>query len=266
MNDEELADIEASITTVSSEEESAPPEEEKEEIIETEETPEDELEGDEPSEPEKPKVPKGFQKRINKRTADYYREKNRADELEKKIADLEAQRPVDVGSKPKIEDFDFDEAAHQEALLDWKLEQKVAKIQLKTKAQQAKANADTVLEQYQRKVETSGLEDFDEVVTPLYQNKILGDAAYEALLIQDNGPLIEYHLAKNLELAAKIGSKTPAQQAAEIGKLSVKLAAPKGRKTTKAPDPVKPAKSGGGGLSKDATEMSMDELMEDDRY
>jgi hypothetical protein len=220
--DEELADIEASITTVSSEEESAPPEE----VTETEETEEQPEESED--EPEKPEVPKGFQKRINKRTADYYREKNRADELEKKIAALEAQRPVDVGSKPKESDFDYDPDAYQEALLDWKLEQKVAKIQLQTKAQQAKTNADTVLEQYQRKVETSGLEDFDEVVTPLYQNKILGDAAYEALLIQDNGPQIEYHLAKNLDLAAKIGSKTPAQQAAEIGKLSVKLAAPKG--------------------------------------
>lgn len=261
MNEEEL---DAAIQDLTEQEESAPPEE-KEEIEETEEEPA--AEGDETSEPEKPEVSKGFQKRINKRTADYYREKNRADELEKKIANLEAQRPVDVGNKPKEEDFDYDREAYQEALIEWKVEQGIAKSLRQSTANQAKSQADTVLDNYKAKVEQSGLDDFDEVVTELYQNKVLGNAAYDAILHQDNGPLIEYHLAKNLDLAAKIGSKTPAQQAAEIGKLSVKLAAPKGKKITKAPDPVKPAQSGGGGLSKEMDgSAGMDEIMEDAKY
>jgi hypothetical protein len=262
MQDDELdAEIEASIT--SNDGDAAPPEEEAE-TIETEEDSDSSIL--ETTEPEKPEVPKGFQKRINKRTADYYREKNRADELEKKIAALEANKPVDASKKPKEEDFDYDKEAYQEALIEWKVEQGVLKLQQQTKAQQAKSQADTVLDNYKAKVEASGIEDFDEAVTELYQNQILSATAYEAILGDDNGHLVEYHLAKNLDLAAKIGSKTPAQQATEIGKLSVKLAAPKGRKISNAPEPVTPAKSGGGGLSKKPEEMDMDEIMEDDRY
>jgi hypothetical protein len=264
MSDEELdAEIEAGIT--SNTEELAPPVEEPEQ---TEEEPEQiETEGDEPSGPAKDEFTEKVRKRINKRTADYYREKNRADELERKIADLEASKPVSAENEPKEEDFDYDPAQYQKALVKYYAKQEVAKSMQGNQAQKAKARSEEILQKYNAKVEKSGLEDFDEVVTGLFQNKILGQTAYEALLEQDNGPQIEYYLGKNLELAAKIGSKTPAQQAAEIGKLSVKLAAPKGKKVTKAPDPVTPAKSGGGsGSTKDVANMSMDELMEDERF
>jgi hypothetical protein len=202
VNEEE--ELDAAIQDLTEQEESAPPEEEAQE--ESAEEPEN-LE----EEPEK-KESKGFQKRINKRTADYYREKNRADELERKIAALEANKPVDVGAEPRLEDydvskFDYDEdlkhAAYQRDLSKFYAEQAVTKLQQQNKANQAKTQVDTALENYKAKVEQIGLDDFDEVVTPLYQNKILGDAAYTAILDQDNGPLIEYHLAKNLDLAAK---------------------------------------------------------------
>lgn len=258
MSDEELdAEIEASITSNS--EDSAPPLEEPEQ---PEEQP-DEPEGDDP--PAKDELTEKVRKRINKKTADYYREKNRADELERKIAELEASKPA-TESEPKEEDFDFDPVAYQKALVKYYAKQEVAKTVQSTQAEQTKAKTDAILQKYNAKVEASGLDDFDEVVTGLFQNKILGQAAYEAILEQENGPQIEYHLGKNLELAEKIGSKTPTQQAVEIGKLSVKLAAPKGKKITKAPDPVTPAKSGGGsGTPKDVANMSMDEIMADER-
>jgi hypothetical protein len=259
--DEELAEIEANITS-NDLGEAAPPEEEPEETAEDSDS--SILETTEPE--KKPEVSKGFQKRINKRTADYYREKNKREELEKKLAALEAQKPGNVANKPKEEDFDYDPAAYQEALIAWNVQQAVIKQQHLNKVNQSKSKADEVLEKYNAKVEKAGIEDFDEVVSELYQGKILGATAYEAILEQDNGPLIEYHLGKNLDLAAKIGRKTPAQQAAEIGKLSVKLAAPKGKKISNAPEPVKPAKSGGGGLAPDPESMDMDAFMEDDRF
>ena len=73
----------------------------------------------------------GFQKRINKVTAAKYAAERRAEELERKLKELETAKPAKPA--PTLEDFDFDEAAYQAALIESKVEQ-VITAQLKGNA------------------------------------------------------------------------------------------------------------------------------------
>jgi len=69
------------------------------------------------------------------------------------------------------------------------------------------------------------------------------------------GKLLAY-MATNPDEVERITLLPPARQAAEIGKLEIKLANPPAPKVSKAPDPIKPIGSANTSSSKDPSEMT----------
>lgn len=232
-------------------EESAPSEETQEENNEFEQTP---LEG-------KPTQTTGFQKRINKVTADKYREKQRADalqaELEKVRQEAATVQPVDKA--PKLEDFDYDEDAFLDAKVQHQVSKATAKIAADNDARAAAIRRDQAAATFAEKVAKSGIEDYSETIQNLVEAVPLPAKLVDAIQIDEKGPELAYYLGKHLDVADRLANTDPLAAALELGKISAGLSNKRTKQTTKAPDPVKPA--GSGGVStKSQDKMTMEEI------
>lgn len=108
---------------------------------------------------------------------------------------------------------------------------------------------------------TAKYKDFTDLVTkPADQGgpqitPIMAEALFEA----DSGVDIAYHLATHTAEAEKIAKMSPVGQAMEIVRLGDRLKAEAKPKTSSAPKPIKPVKSGGASSQKAVSEMSMSE-------
>jgi len=76
----------------------------------------------------------------------------------------------------------------------------------------------------------------DTLVASGFMNKDLLDAA----MAVEDGPAVLHHLGTNLDEAERISALPPIRKAAEMAKLSAKLAAPKTVPVSGAPTPIKP--------------------------
>ena len=208
------------------------------------------------------------QAKINKITAEKYAEKRRADELERKLTEQAAQipqaQPQNV-AEPKLEDFDYDEAAHTAALIDYKVNQKAEQIQqaqqqqVQQQAQQATQNT------FHEKVAAfeEKAPDYQQVVAniPQLPGETL-DAVMQAKSPtgESIGPQLAYHLGKHLDVADEIANSTPVVAAMKLGQISAQLTATtKTVNTSAAPDPIEPV--GSGGVSDTSVEeMSMEQI------
>jgi hypothetical protein len=230
---------------------------ELEESAPSEETPEEK--------PEEKKVEPGVVKRIGKLTARYYTEKNRADTAEKKLAEMQQQPVVSTKKAPTLEDFDYDEDKYNQALIDHRVDSALSEREQKIHSQKAQVEASSIQDGYNKKVSESGLEDeVYDAFSKLSDAKIPLGHAVDAIQMDDNGPAITVFLGNNLEEADKIAGMNPVQAALEIGRISAKLSAVKTKKTTKAPDPVKPAGGSSVAITKDIASKSMEDIMSDD--
>jgi DNA repair exonuclease SbcCD ATPase subunit len=177
----------------------------------------------------------------------------RFDQLTSKIKDLEAklaEKPVEAktevakstgSDKPKLENFDSLED-FQEALTDWKLDQREKQAETKRAEESAKKEAGQRAKTFKERIEAaqSKYSDFDEVVL---ENSVQPTVAMvDAMLDSELGAEIAYHLGQNTAEIKRISGLSPARQAVEIGKLEAALEAkttPK-KVVAKAPPPPKP--------------------------
>ena len=80
-----------------------------------------------PQAEDKPVENDGFQKRINKVTAEKYAEKRKAEALQRQIDDMKAAAPQQPEVKaPTLEDHNYDEAAFNAASITHQVKQGVA--------------------------------------------------------------------------------------------------------------------------------------------
>jgi hypothetical protein len=219
----------------------------------------------EATEAEKPKED-GFQKRIDKVTADKYTEKRRADDLQKRVDAFEASKAKETLQKPKLDDpaIDYDEEAFDKANRDYEIKQGVqdalAQQSAEAKAEQQKTAVEKVQGDYNDRVSALGKADFTEK-----QNAIpnLPAGVADAIMQSELGAEMVYHLGspENAEQANAMANMTPAMAMMELGKLSVQLSAKPEIKPSAAPDPITPLSSGGSALEVNEDDMSMDEWM-----
>jgi hypothetical protein len=216
-----------------------------------------------PQAEDKPVENDGFQKRINKVTAEKYAEKRKAEALQRQIDDMKAAAPQQPEVKaPTLEDFDYDEAAFQSASISHQVKTGVAaesqRLQQQSvtaqqvQAQQAAAEAFDV----QVAACTAKNADYQEKVAqlPQFNADTLG-----AIMASEQGADLAYELAGRLDLADEIANASPMVAAMKLGELSAQLKAVPNIKPSAAPAPIEPVSSGGA-LSKDVGEMSMAEL------
>lgn len=208
-----------------------------------------------PASEEKPSD--GYQKRINKVTADKYAEKRRADDLQAKLDAINnAPKPEQV--KPTLESHDYDEEAFTSANISYQVQQELAKRAQLDKAAIVEAQQQQATAAFNAKVADLGKPDFDDKVN---QIPLLPEGVAEALMLSDNGAEIAYHLGEHLDQADAIAGMTPAQAMMEIGRISVNMNTQKQPKLSAAPTPIEPLNSGGA-LSADVNdEMSMEAWM-----
>lgn len=213
------------------------------------------------AEPEKPKVqPDGsekLRKRVDKLTERAKSAEERAEALARELAEARQARastppppqpkpepepepqPEEPVARPKQEDFKTYEE-WVEALSDWKVDQKLAKIAEDNAKAEQQAAVNKVISTYNDRVEDfkKEHEDWNEVVGSA--NVELHQGVLGALYELDNGPEVVYFLANNPDVAKGIRDMNPIKAIAEIGRLAARLEAPPEQKSsnpvTKGPD------------------------------
>ena len=198
----------------------------------------------------------GFQKRINKVTADKYEQQRRADDLQRQLDEVQA-KPKEVVAAPKLEDFDHDEEAFNAANIKYQVAEAVQaeKAVLNTEAQQVKAAE--AQRAFNDRIVAMNKPDFADVANAVPQ---LPSGVADALVQSENGAELIYHLGTHLDMADKLANMSPNQAMMELGRISANMNTKSEIKQSAAPEPIEPITSGGGVLKKDVGEMSMEEI------
>jgi len=158
---------------------------------------------------------------------------------------------------PREDQFDsYDE--YEQARIDYAVEQRLRQAEA-AKAQQA------VLQTYEERVARlrEAKPDYDSVVNnpTLRITPIMADVIRES----DAGPEVAYHLGTNPQEAARIAALPPHRQAAELGKLEIRLsstAQPQAKPNRNPPPPPPQTVAGlSNGLNKAPEDMSMAEYV-----
>jgi hypothetical protein len=208
-------------------------------------------EPEKPQEPKEPEIPAGVQKRIDKAVAKQRDAERRAEEAERRLAEIQGSRPAPEKNaepattpegKPKPEAFrTYDE--YVEALTDWRVEQREQAREQAEAQRKAQEAAQTAQTEWEKRVEAVKAKhsDFDEV---LGEAQIpIPPALYEAIFTDAHGPEVAYHLATHADEAERIAALPPVAAVRELGKLSAKFDSapePEKPKVSKAPPPPKP--------------------------
>lgn len=212
---------------------------------------------DEQQPPERTFSQKELDEIVEKRLA---KERRKREDLQRRLAvteelALKGRAPTEpkadpkpaADAQPKREDFP-DYESFIEARAEWRAERKVEERLAKDREDREKSRTD----EEQKKVERSfrensqkvmkEIEDFEEVVSSS-QAMITREMADAIMHAGEIGPRLLYHLAKDPEEAQRIASLPAPRQAAEIGKLEVKLSGGQQQPTpkpSKAPEPINP--------------------------
>lgn len=102
--------------------------------------------------------------------------------------------------------------------------------------------------------------DFEETLQEARRTDIRDDVR-DLILESAKGPLIAYHLAKNLDKVAELNRMPQLAAAREIGRLEARIRGPQPKRQTSAPPPLTPPRGGTGGVAKKVEHMSMDEYV-----
>jgi hypothetical protein len=245
----------------------------KDEKIEVEEAPvEDEVESESEEESEedvtnetKPKKKGGFIKKLEAKEAEIEYWKQQAIKASKESKESTSQESLSKldNTKPDIGDFD-DYEVFQEALVEWKVEQKLAESNAQAQRKVVEDNFKNQVKEAQKKYD-----DFQDVISVL-DNKVSKEF-FEESIKADNAAEIAYHLGQNYEQYSDILlSNNPAQINRLLGRLEAQLSQPKTNpipekkpvKVTSAPAPITPLK-GTVTITKDYGKMSADEYFKE---
>lgn len=133
--------------------------------------------------------------------------------------------PAQRQGAPRLEDFDFDHNAYQQARDQWVIDQAKTSLTEETrKAEEARKQQDTMVAYYQRANEfAADHPDFEEVVGSIAYP--LHDALQAAIAAHPNGPQIAYHLGNNDDEAFALASIQPHLAAAAVQRLAARLSA-----------------------------------------
>lgn len=217
----------------------------------------------EATEAEKPNED-GFQKRINKVTADKYAANRRADNLQVRVDKLEAAQAKPELSAPTLEDasIDFDEDKLNKAQVAYQIQEGVKSELERSQRQNEQASqqaaAQEIANSFSERVKTFAKDDFADKAGAIPE---LPAGVADAVMQLENGPEVIYHLGQHLDKADGIAKMSPIMAMMEIGKLTAKLSAKPEFKQSAAPDPIEPLSSGSAMKSEIGDEMSINDWM-----
>lgn len=156
--------------------------------------------------------------------------------------------PLEPGDRPQRASFTSQEE-YEDALTDWKADQRIAKREQEQAAAQAKAEFDAMEGAWTKRCETvkTEVEDFEEVVGA--SEIQISDAMVIALKRSEHGPQLLYFFAKHPDEAKKVSRMHPFDMVRHIDSLAKDLMSdepetkPEPVKRSKAPEPITPVKN-----------------------
>lgn len=196
-----------------------------------------------------------FSERMQEVIADRRAAEEKADKAEREAAELRAKleslqvkaEPIKVDDRPERAKFASQEE-YEDALTDWKADQRIAKREREQAEAQAKAEFEAVTKAWEARCTTAKaeIEDFAEVIEA--SEVQVSDVVGQALMRSKNGPHMAYFFAKHPEEAKKVNRMHPIDAVRHLDALERDLmedakAEPKPVQRSKAPEPVKPVKN-----------------------
>lgn len=221
-------------------------EQEVPEIDDTEEVEEPEVSfADEEEEEDAPDLPKRLRSEIKERDRRLIAQERELEELRKKTA----LPPVEVGPKPKLEDFDYDEEKWEAAVDEWSETKVKAALQARDAVQDndlvEEARAD--VQNYQQGVTALPYADAKEIIKTVAET-LPESVQYTIAAVAKDPATLTYALGKHPQkLKAILDIKNPTKQIAAIVRMEAEMRVSTGRKP---PEPDRPLKGNAGAVIK----------------
>lgn len=168
----------------------------------------------------------------------------------------EAERQAEYWKARAEQKVDPDSLDYEEGLAE-RFSQRIRREQADT-AKETAGQLATEAFNYRETIAREKFADYDTVTRN--PNVAITSAMAEIIRDSDVGPDIAYHLGKNPAEAAQIAALSPTRQAVELGKLEVRISAPKAL-PAQPPAPVQPVNAIASGGNKDPGTMSMSEYI-----
>lgn len=217
------------------------------------------------------KKPHWSTKRIDELTRDKYAERQAREAAEKHARYLEQQlarlqkpsEPVQTekpATLPKLEDFSYDEAAYQAALLEHASKEAARKVREELKREESERQKQAQVKSWkQREAEFKAK-------TPDYEDVVytapISDAVADLIIESEIGAEVAYYLGKHPEEARQIAELDPVKAARAIGRIEAKLEKPpappsKPKPVSEAPPPPPRIEAVEPAVEKDPDQMSV---------
>ena len=248
------------------------------ETSEDQEASDDDEESEDEEKPKRRRARPDPKKRIRKLVAERNSERDENARLRAQIDVLmkQAQQPQPAAEQmpqpqddpqPKQDDYPGDYGRYLEERSAWASRQAVKQVLAEAQTQAAETQKQQTAQARETEMVTQAkalfakgieqFEDFEEVAAD--PDLPVTDAMTSAMLASDIGHQVQYHLGSHPEEAARISQLNPVQQVREMALLEASLLSPKPKpkkKTTSAPEPIKPV--GGKSAPKSIDEDNMD--------
>lgn len=169
-----------------------------------------------------------------------------ADELRAKLDALQVKaEPIKLDDRPERTKFASQEE-YEDALTDWKADQRIAKREREQAEAQAKAEFEQVTKQWEQRCEAAkaDIEDFEDVINA--SDIQVSDVVSQALMRSKSGPQMAYFFAKHPDEAKKVNRMHAIDAVGYLKDLERELMdepAPKPIPISRAPKPTDPVKS-----------------------
>jgi len=217
------------------------------------------------SEEEVQKKRNSFQERINQKTRQVREAEQRAQEAEQRANLLEQrmnQNLPQTDKFPQLEDFDYDQNAYQQAVVQYNAALNQRTVQqamtqqerLQVEHLRQQANQATV-DAFKERSQAFASEQPDFMAKVSAPSFVQGEAMQQAIILSENGPALAYHLASNPQKTAAINAMAPGLAMMELGRLSQALTPNRSVTTSNAPAPAKPVRASGK-VEKDPDKMT----------
>ena len=182
------------------------------------------------------------------------KEREQRESLEAKVKELESRsqpQKAESTEEPKPEQF-TDMYEYQQALVDYRVEQKFYDEKQKQVQAKVEAQRQQVIDTWAKRVESAKTEmpDFEAMVGSA--DVVVSNEVRDAIFESDVGPQVLYHLAENPEIAEKLQGMTVTSALRTIGKLEAQFEKAEPQTKTvvgksKAPAPINPIRSAANG-------------------
>lgn len=202
-----------------------------------------------PEPPKEEPIPKGVQKRIDRAVRQKYEAEARANELERRLREIEQhsrqpQTQQKLAGEPKIDQFENIEdyvSAKAAFVADQRIQQTLTARERAEAEQRAQAAQQQTADTWNKRVQlaTAELPDFEDVISSS-DIRFNEPSVLQAIQESDIGPKIAYYLASNHDEADDIAQLRGSAAIRAIGRIEAKLELGKAN-ITKTPPPIEPA-------------------------